>query len=120
LCGKTRRIAPLSFAASISEAWQSLSSRTTSFFVTSAGIEPSAAAYPLLKQSAAWRLRAADQTRSSRAHSEFVDGSDRRFTESRIICKPEVIIRGKINDSATGYFNFRALRSADFKKMSIE
>ena len=37
----------------ISDAWQSLSSRMTSFLVTRAGIAPSAAAYPLLKQSAA-------------------------------------------------------------------
>src|SRR6266436_7208307 len=71
------------------------------------------------------QLRPADQPRRACADSEFVDGSDRRFTESRIICKPEVIVRGKVDKAARPavapyHRNFRSLRTADFKKMSIE
>src|SRR5438128_190397 len=46
-------MAPLNFAPSMREAWQSLSSKMTSLRVTRAGSVPSAAAYPLLKQRAA-------------------------------------------------------------------
>jgi hypothetical protein len=51
-------------------------------------------------QTQMWRLRVADQTRTARADSEFVDGSDRRFTESRIICKPEVVVRGEVDKAS--------------------
>src|SRR5438876_271152 len=70
-------------------------------------------------QTQMWRLRAADQPRGACADSEFVDGSDRRFTESGIICKPEVIVRGKVQKPAACNFYLRPLGPAYFAKMSV-
>ena len=65
LCGKTRMVAPDSLAASMRQAWQSLSSRTKSFLPTAAGMMPRAVAKPELKVRAASDCLAAASADSS-------------------------------------------------------
>jgi hypothetical protein len=65
-------------------------------------------------------LRPADQPRSARAETKFVDGCDCRFPQSRIICKTRVIVRGKVYEASAVNFDLWPFRTADFPKMAIQ
>jgi hypothetical protein len=66
------------------------------------------------------RLRPADQPRSASASAKFIDRGHCRFTQARIICQTETIVRGKVYEASAVNFYLWPLRTADFPKMAIQ
>src|SRR5881275_2531169 len=83
--------------------------------VTAAEAERSLSRFPLCQhvfQANMRRLRTANQPRSTCADTEFVDGRDCRFSQSRIV-------RRKVYEPSARDFYLRPLRTRDFAKMPV-
>src|SRR5206468_11843651 len=90
--------------------------------VTAAEAERSLSRFPLCQhvfQANMRRLRTANQPRSTCADTEFVDGRDCRFSQSRIVCETEIIVRRKVYEPSARDFYLRPLRTRDFAKMPV-
>src|SRR5437762_4863822 len=71
-------------------------------------------------QAQMWRLRPANQPRSSSTDPKFSDRANCCLAQSRIAREPEIIVGGKIDQSVLADLDFRSLRTADFAQLALQ